>query len=378
MSEVKIHKMEEPTTTTTNDAAFCSAETDLLKERIKELEQKLGRVAMFRDYLQYQQYIEGPPVQNKEQLYQRACSNDGVTIASWYDIWLKNIETNCKQWDVERNSAIQDYAKFAYKPGIIAGSGPSLKLNAKLLKGRGEMALVSCLHNFGYLEDLGCPADYYVNLDAGDITIPEMSQGGTRDAEYYWNLTKDRTLVTAITCNPKLHEKWQGRILWYNAIAASPEYVERMQAITKFNLVYSVGGNTLGACLYHAKAILGCTPIVYVGADFCFGYDKQFHGWGSPYEFSGVIPATDIFGNRVYTYPSYFNFKAWFDYIACGGKGNQPGMYINCTEGGILGAYPEGNIRQIQQMPLEHFMWTYNLHKKMGGMQTTGDYQYLF
>jgi hypothetical protein len=353
-------------------------ECELLKSRIAELEGRLSTAVMFRDYLQYQPYIDNPPVQDKEQLYQRACSNDGVTITSWHNIWLGNVKANCAEWDVASNTAMEDYARFAYKPGIVAGSGPSLKRNAHLLKDRGEMALVSCLHNFGFLEDLGAGADYYVNLDAGDITIPEMSEGGKHDAEHYWELTRDRTLVTSITANPVLHRKWKGRILWYNAIAASQEYVDAMQKITPMNLVYSVGGNTLGACLYHAKAILGCCPIIYVGADFSFGYDKQFHSWGSPYQFSGVMPATDVWGNRVYTYPSYYNFKAWFDYVACGGKGNQPGMYINCTEGGILGAYAEGNIRQIQQMPLEHVMWMYNVHRRMGAMRDNKAYQYLF
>jgi hypothetical protein len=375
MSDVKVINMDSMATTTASDN---TSDVELFKDRIKELESQLSGAVMFKDYLQFQPYIDNPPVQNKEALYQRACSNDGVTIDSWQKIWLANVETNCKEWDVENNTAMQDYAKFAYKPGIIAGSGPSLKRNAHLLKDRGDMALVSCLHNFGFLEDLGAHPDYYINLDAGDITIPEMSEGGKLDSDHYWGLTKDRTLVTSVTANPVLHRKWQGRILWYNAIAASHEYVEAMKKITSMNLVYSVGGNTLGAALYHAKAILGCCPIVYVGADFCFGYDRQFHSWKSGYAFSGYMLATDIFGNRVYTYPSYFNFKAWFDYIACGGKGNHPGQYINCTEGGILGAYAEGNIRQIQLMPLEHFLWTYNLHKKMGEMQKTGQYQYLF
>lgn len=375
MSDVNIHMMD-CTTTSSNDSV---SEVSLLKNRIKDLEEQLGGVAMFRKDLQFQQYIDSPPVQNKEVLYQRACANDGVTIDSFFDTWLKHVDINCKEWDVENNTAMLDYAKFAYKPGIVAGAGPHLKTNARLLKDRGDMALVSCLHNFGYLEDVGAHPDYYLNLDAGDITIPEMSEGGKNgNADYYWDLTKNRTLVTSITANPELHRKWKGRILWYSAVAADPRYVERLKKLTSMNLVYSVGGNTLGACLYHAKSILGCCPIAFVGADFSFGYDKQFHSWNSQYKFSGVVPTTDIFGNRVYTYPSYFNFKCWFDYIACGGAGNQPGLYYNCTEGGILGAYPEGNIRQIQQLPLEHFLWTYNVHKKMGEMQTAGTYQYLF
>jgi hypothetical protein len=59
-----------------------------------------------------------------------------------------------------------------------------------------------------------------------------------------------------------------------------------------------------------------------------------------------VVRATDVFGHRVKTWQSYYNFKCWFESRAC----SVPGTYINATEGGILGSYPEGNIEQIKQM----------------------------
>ena len=58
---------------------------------------------------------------------------------------------------------MQDYGKFAYRPCIIAGSGPSLKKNAELLKDRNGIGLVSVLHNFGYFEEIGIVPDYYLN-----------------------------------------------------------------------------------------------------------------------------------------------------------------------------------------------------------------------
>ncbi len=220
-----------------------------------------------------------------------------------------------------------------------------------------------------------------MNLDAGPITIEEMAQGGLRGAEEYWNLTKDRTLVTSITGHPDVLKKWQGKILFYNVIAPDPAYVNAMREITDFNLCFSVGGNTLGACLYMAKGILGANPIAYIGADFCFGYNKKFHPWESPYDkqYSGLVPWVDIFGNSIRTWPSYLNFKHWFDYIAEGGKGNQPGMYVNCTEGGILGSYPQGNIRSIKQLGLAEFLWPYNLHKQLPEqLKDPKQYKFLF
>jgi len=364
-------------------------ERNLLSKQLDELRLDAEKhkaftesVVLTRENLEYQPYIDGPPVpQGKETLYKQACSADGVTIDSWFDTWINHITENNKVYDFKALSVEQELAKFAYMPCIVAGSGPSLRVNAKYLKERGNIPLVSCLHNFGYFEDLGCPADYYMNLDAGPITIEEMSQGGTQSPEHYWETTKDRTLVTAITGNPELLKKWKGKILFFSVVAPAKKFTDAVSEITDFHIHFSVGGNTLGACLYMAKAILGCNPIAYIGADFCFGHNHKFHSWDSPYDkqYSGLTPAIDVFGLPVKTWASYYNFKCWFEYIACGGSGNQPGDYVNCTEGGILGAYREGNIKQIRQVPLAMFLWPYTLHKKQSELLKSKEtFQFLF
>lgn len=339
----------------------------VLEHEKAELVRKCNEMAEHMPALEYQRVIDAPP-QTPGQLYGRACSNDGITVDSWEPIWKKHIIANKELFDFEKNSAMLDHGKFAYKPGIIIGSGPSLKKNIGVLreKQNENVAVIACLHSFAFLEDNGIRVDYYLNLDAGDITIPEMAQGGKQSPEYYWDLTKDRTLVTAITGHPDLIKKWKGRILFFNTLIPDQQKHDDFRKITNFNLYYNVGGCTLGACMYHARAILGCQPIVFMGADFSFSHQKKFHAWDSPYDqqFAGLIPVVDIFGNRAWTWNSYFNFNLWFQFQACGGKALNPGLFINCTEGGILGAWPEGNIRQITQMRLDEFFHCYQMHSK--------------
>ena len=336
-----------------------------LEEENKALKEKLSKSVEMT--LEYQGVIDGPPCRAQD-LYSKACGNDNITITSWQKTWLDNVRENAAKYDFFEHSVMQDFKKFEYHPAIVAGSGPSLKKNvAELLKKPDGIPLVSCLHNFGYFEDLGLNVEYYMNLDAGDVTIPEVSQGGTKPEQFYWDLTKDRTLCTSVCANPKLIEKWQGRILFFNSMVPSQEYIAEYQKITKFMLTYNVGGNTLGAALYHARAVLGCMPIAFVGADFAFDYTKKFHPFETPYDdqFSGVIPCTDVFGNRVYAWNSYHNFKSIFEYYALGGHlGVQP-LFVNCTEGGILGAFDQGNMKQIIQMKLKDFLHTYCVHSEM-------------
>jgi hypothetical protein len=317
---------------------------------------------------EFQSYIPAPPAR-KEDLRATYSRNDEITVKSWWPEWQGNKRTNWQSYDVPGNSVLTQHAKWAYKPVIIAGAGPSLKRNAHHLLKRGGMGLVSCLHNFGFFHDLGVKPDYYLNLDAGDITIPEMAQGGKRDEEYYWEASKDYTLVTALHCNPKLHKKWKGKILWFDTFLHGMD--ETLEAecpgITDFRMYFQTGGNTLGACHYMAKAVLGASPLVFVGADFSFSYEKKFHPFDTPYDkqFAGVVSCHDVFGNKVATWPSYFGFKAWFEHQAMGGQGNTPGTYINCTEGGILGAYADGNIMQIAQRKLKDVITEYTLHEML-------------
>lgn len=312
--------------------------------------------------LSYQNYIEMPRV-TTQQMWSQACSNDETTINSWRPAWIKNIRDNFKTHGPFSNRSMGAlFGKFQNKPCILAGSGPSLRHNGHLLKDRGDIALISCLHNFHFFEDLGVEVDFYVSLDAGEVTVEEVSEGGQRSAEEYWELTKDRKLLAWIGSHPKLLEKWRGEIYFFNCPVPDKEVIDAQEELEVFNVFVSNGGNVLGACLNIAKAFFGCAITAFVGADFCFGYNNKFHGWDSKYDarMGHVLKVVDVFGNKVSTWPSYNNFKAWFDNVAL----TVPGIYINCTEGGTFGAYPEGNIMAVQQMPLAGFLDMFNRNVK--------------
>ena len=317
--------------------------------------------------LEYQQYITRPPA-TKQQLWQQACSNDGVTAESWRETWIKHITENVNVHGADEHMVDQLFGKHKYMPGICAGSGPSLKKNIKVLaKDKpDEFPVHSALHNYAFMVDNDVDCEYFFTLDAGPVTLTEVYEGGTKPSEYYWDSTKDKTLVAGLPCLPALIEKWQGKVYWFNATIPDPVYMQEMMKITKNKWVYSVGGNVLGAAVYHSLFVSGCCPTVMLGADFAFGYDRHFHSWDSDYDkkFAGVLPVTDVFGNRVYTWPSYFNFKSYFDFLSMGGNSGHPVQMINCSEGGTLGAYPEGNIVSIKQMSLEQFFGAYKNFQK--------------
>lgn len=311
--------------------------------------------------LEYQNYIETPPVK-PAQMYGQACSSDTVTIESWRKIWLDNVNANHKHFGSFKEYSLGKlFNANQYKPAICVGSGPSLGVNAHELKNKGAIPVISCLHNYHLFEDNEIPVDYFVTLDAGPVVLEEVSEGGKKTEAEYWESTKDKTLIAFIGSDPKLFDKWKGKVYLFNAPVPDKAYIDNLAALEAFNVFVSNGGNVLGACFYIAKAFMGSNPIAFMGADFAFGYNKKFHSWDSKYDakLGNVMRGVDVYGNKVLTWPSYFNFKNWFDYISL----TVPGIYVNCTEGGMLGAYPEGNLMTIKQMSLEEFLGMYRMNE---------------
>jgi hypothetical protein len=309
---------------------------------------------------EYQPYILNPPVA-PAQLRADAVSGDGPTVERWKETWLNNIRANKKKFgSFKENSLGSLFNKYLHRPVIIAGSGPSLQHNVDKLKDRNGIPLLSCLHNFHYFEDKGINPEYYVSLDAGPIVLEEVSEGGSKTEDEYWAMTKDRTLLAFIGSDPRLFEKWQGPVYLFNAPVPDPDYENQVDDIEMFRCSVSTGGNVLGACLYIGKGYLGASSIIFVGADFSFDpANNRFHGWDSKYDKSMgyTVPIFDIFGNKVKTWQSYKNFAQFFNWVSV----QVPGFYINCSEGGCLGSYAEGNLYNIRQMDLEDCLKMYNM-----------------
>lgn len=322
---------------------------------------------MLRDIsidLQYQPIIANPP--QADQLFSRAASGDAITVNTWREIWLKNIKASKERFGNFADKSIGKlYGINRMKPVIICGSGPSLKHSIDALKENAKAEFpvmnISCLHNFGYFEDEGFHADYYMSLDSGDIVVQDVFESRKEKPEYYWEKTKGKKLLATVMTPPKLFDLWQGEIYLFTVMMPDLKLQTDLQAIEKFTHYIAPGGNALGGCLYVAKCIFGSDPIHFVGADFCFDYDNTFHAYKTHYDsLGGYVMWPDVFGNMRKTWQSYLNFKFWFDHIAV----NQPGRYVNCSEG-LLGAYKEGNIRQFQYMNLSDALRPYRAMERV-------------
>jgi len=313
--------------------------------------------------LEFLPYLAEAPM-NPAQFQDRATANDAPTITAWRDIWIKNAQYNHDNYGpFSENHVGQLFGACAQKPCIVLGSGPSLSNSIEALKKNKSIYVVSCLHNFHYLIDNDIKVDLWVSLDAGPVTLEEISEGGKHPHEYYLEKSQDQTLAAYVSTDKGLVESWQGRILWFTCGIPDEGIKESMEKIEKFEVLVSSGGNVLGASIYIAKSFLGANPVGLGGADFSFSYDKKFHAWDSKYDgkLGKAMFAHDVFGNKVYTWLSYNNFKCWTEGISI----RCPGTWINCSEGGTLGSYHNGLIPSIKQMTMWDFIRMYEIHEEM-------------
>jgi hypothetical protein len=316
-------------------------------------------------FFSFKNTIPMPP-QQAEDMYKQACSNDTVTVNSWREQWISNYKSNHDRFGSFKDHGLGKlFGINKNKPAIIVGSGPSLKNNVEKLQGAkaAGILIVSCLHNYQFMVDHGVDVDYYVSLDAGQVVIEENTEGGKKSHDEYVLSTVGKKLIAFAGSHPSLFDNWKGDVYLFNCAVPDDQYRERTKEIEPFYTFVSTGGNVLGASMYISKAIFGSNPIVFVGADFAFGYRREFHAWNSKYDgkLGEAMRAVDVWGNSVLTWQSYYNFKVWFDWVSV----NVPGIYINCTEGGLLGSYPEGNIATIKQMTLDDCLWMYTMHEQM-------------
>lgn len=309
--------------------------------------------------LMYQPLIDSPP-KEVGNLYQRASEGDKTTCDSWRDTWIKNFKLAKERFGM---LADKSYGKLhgvnRHRPAIVIGSGPSLKHSLEALKENrmksNPVMSISCLHNFGLLEDEGCHADYYMSLDSGGVVIDDVSESRNKDGGFYWSATKGKTLIAYAASDPRLFDLWQGEIYLFNCLIPDLMIREEYEKVEPFRHYISAGGNAGGACMYAAKAVMGSSDILFVGFDFCFDYSNEFHSYKTHYDAVGnFVLAHDVFGNMRKTWPSYLSFKFWLDHTVM----TVPGRWTNCSEG-ILGAYLGGNLKHYDYKPLKEALTPY-------------------
>lgn len=259
---------------------------------------------------------------------------DTTTRKTLTQKWLSNYVVNIKKLK-ESSNADGFLGKFKDVPGFIVSAGASLEDNIHLLKGiKDKCLLLSASSARLSMKQHGISPHMFMTVDASD--------GETRIVENVDIDIDNEYMVYSNQLTPKSLDIFDGKKIFinYNSDFYTTNFLNWAGIKSGFIMSAPSVANTCFDFLFK----LGCNPIIFIGQDLAFTKNKQYAGkidYGvemadEGFKNAGYVPTEDIYGNSVYTMPSFLAMKNCFEDQIARVKLELPDLeVINCTEGGL-------------------------------------------
>lgn len=276
------------------------------------------------------------------------------------EAWIGNYFRNLRH--LPEHAPI-DALRGAFKgvPLIIAGAGPSLKKNAHLLReAKGKAVIIAAITAYKPLLGFGVAPDFVIAAEKVDL--PEYFAYDVNDRE-------TRLILGEVSHPGMFTRDVKEKFVFFNGhMALSREHAGFFGS----SFFPSMGGSVTTVAL-DIGVMLGCSPIMFVGQDLCFG-ENETHAKGGVYVSQDVrydrvkgevvieedyvtlkekarsnfklLWLKGVDGRPVPSKYDWVTFHQWFENYMRTLRKDSPGVkVINSTEGG---AYIEG----MEHMPL--------------------------
>lgn len=298
-----------------------------------------------------QEFIDFSMRVNNAHSTNKVCiKTDIVSREKWIENYFENIQALPEYPTI-------DSLKSAFNgvPMIIAGAGPSLQKNARLLKeAKGKAIIVAAITAYKPLLNYGVVPDFIIASEMVDL--PEYFTYGEKDLE--------TRLILAEISHPGMFErKVKEKFVFFNPFIS----LSKAQAPLWGSSYFPSTGGSVTTAAFDMAIMFGCDPVVLVGQDLCFG-ENGTHVPGGVYVAQDVkidrengrvsieedyVTLKDkarskfellwlkgLDGKPVPSKFDWVTFHQWFEnYAAFLKKEGSPVRLINATEGG---AYIEG------------------------------------
>jgi hypothetical protein len=268
------------------------------------------------------------------------------TIRNYRKTWIDNLKENVKTYDFFEKDASKLKAFTYEEPAFLVGASPSLSKNIDELKNK-KGTIFASAHSLKYLLKHGIKPDFVILVDAQKRSLGYIAIG---------DKSKDLTLLIDICVSPDILKAWKGAVWFFRGTHGKniDKYVDK---ITDFKNKITTGGSVISTSTILALS-LGLKNIVFVGNDFSFPKDNYYAKSIPIKEKDGesIVHSVDrcytydISGKKIDTVTRFFMTKIFLDFLSASMADIK---FINATEGGILGAYKEGNLKSMKQVPLK-------------------------
>jgi hypothetical protein len=277
-------------------------------------------------------------IENLENAYYTASAS--ISIAYRFrELYIKNLIGNLK--------ALKNVIPFDGKfeninkgiPAIIVSAGPSLDKNlAEMVKYKNEVEKYFIIAGSRTLKAMiksGIKPDLVVSIDPGDDNHDMMK-------DY---LEEDIPLVFYEYSNRYLVRDYKGKKIYISAVLS-----KIIKEFDSFKTVYA-GGSVAHTCIDIANT-MGCSPIILVGQDLAFSYDKHHSdsatfGSDEKKNYEASLSVNNVFGEKIKTNSTLNFFKIKLEeYISFQGK-NSNVEFINVCYGAEIKGAPHKELCNI-------------------------------
>lgn len=244
------------------------------------------------------------------------------------NIWLHNYLVNRDK--IVRSPCLKGLERKAF---VFIGSSPAIKKNCQLLLDceRDAFVVITCNGALPYLDSMGLKPDFVFAVEARDHILSDFN-------------VSDRSfplVVSPFIC-PQVYDIWDGNIYTYMMTGGKKfdaEFTKDLNGEEK----EAGGGNVINTSIYWALRYLGMRHAILIGVSLCYYDDYYWDGRSTEFvnqpldNLKQWYRAIDINGNVVATTPALTMYKVWLETLSR----HANITFINATEDGILGVYPE-------------------------------------
>ncbi|ACD51920.1 DUF115 domain-containing protein [Clostridium botulinum] len=254
--------------------------------------------------------------------------------------FMRNSLQNLKV--IKESSPLNSYVEFNNNvPAIIVSAGPSLDKNIEdMVKNKERVSkcfVIASNRTFTTLLKNGIKPDLIVSIDPSDAMYEMMKDSLNEDIPLLYYEYSNRYLVNG----------YKGEKIYMSNI-----FSKIIKEIHKFGGL-SQGGSVAHTCLAMAN-ILGCNPIILVGQDLAYTYDKHHSEKATFDVVDNIINSNwaneivnDVFGNKVRTTTTLKVFKNSMEYHIEQYKTGREVEFINASYGADIKGAPHRELNEV-------------------------------
>lgn len=276
-------------------------------------------------------------IENLDNAYWSASST--ISIAYRYkEVYVKNLISNLK---ILKNSTPLNAYENINKdiPAIIVSAGPSLDKNlAEMVKYKNEVGkyfIIAGSRTLKTMMENKIKPDMVVSIDPIDFNYDIMKDYLDADVPLAFNEYSNRYLV----------RYYKGKKIYFSGCLS--KIIEGLDSIKG---VYS-GGSVAHTCVDIAN-IMGCSPIILVGQDLAYTYDKH-HADSAIFDgdkkcnYKASLEVENVYGEKIKTTPTLDFFRIKMEeYINFNTKINNT-EFINASYGAEIKGAPHKELFEI-------------------------------